>query len=113
MSEKATIQDLEAVFGVSEVKTTTARVMTLPSTLTRELVTKVVQEFPLEAILRDLGTVTARELADYIETLALRPADYAGLPDLGSLVSERIMRALGKDSEVFLEALTTHLRLRG
>lgn len=111
--KKTLIADLQEVFGVSEVATTTGFVMVRPSSISNELVAKVVREFPLEAVLKDLGVVAARELANYIEAMAMRPADYAGMPDLGIVVAERIMQALGKDSEAFTDALTAQLRNRG
>lgn len=107
------VRDLEAVFGVSEVKTSAAKVMTSPSSISKELVTKIMKEFPLDVVFRDLGVACARELANFIEAHALRPADYAELPELGEMLSERLMQELGKDPQAFTTALLDHLRLRG
>jgi hypothetical protein len=109
----STVRDLEAVFGVSEVKTSAAKVMTSPSSISKELVTKIMKEFPLDVVFRDLGVACARELANFIQAHALRPADYAELPDLGEMLSERLMQELGKDPQAFTVALIEHLRLRG
>ncbi len=111
--DEQVIRDLERVFDVSEIRTTTGQVMTSPSSISRDTVVKLVKEFPLDTVLRDLGVIAARELASFIEALALRPADYAGVEDIGSIVAERIMQALGRDSESFLGTFTAQLRTRG
>lgn len=111
--QKKAIKDLEAVFGLNEIKTTTGFVMVQPSSISHELVLKVVKEFPLDTIMKDLGVVVARELANYIEAMAMRPADYAEVEDLGTVVGDRIMQALGKDSQIFTDALRAQLRVRG
>lgn len=108
-----TLRDLAAVFGVTEVKTSAARVMNAPSTISKELVTKILKEFPLETVLHDLGIVVARELSNFVEAHALRPADYADLPNLGEVLSERLMQELGKDPDTFTQALVEYLKLRG
>jgi len=110
---RSVLQDLGEVFGIAEVKTTAARVMTSPSSVTKELVNKIAKEFPLEGVMRDFGLVVARELANFIEAHALRPADYADLPDLGEALSERLMQELGKNPDTFTQALAAQLRLRG
>ena len=107
------LKDLSDVFGVVEVKTTAAKVMTSPSSISKELVTKILSEFPLDNVLRDLGVIVARELANFIEAHALRPADYADLPDLGDVLSERVMQELGKSPEAFTTGLVAQLKLRG
>lgn len=104
------LKDLEAVFGES---VSSGAVMIAPSGITIDLVSELLGTFDLEPIMKDLGLVTARVLADKIESLALRPADYANLPDLATLISQRLMHELAKDDVTFAESLVTNLRLRG
>lgn len=103
--------DLRAVFG--EWGPSTGDVMIAPNTLAKEVVAKVVKSFPLDKVLYELGIIAARELANNIEALALRPADYANLPDLSETMSERLMQELGKDPDMFANAFLTELRNRG
>lgn len=114
------VEDLDQIFGsdkprrvLSELRPVTGDVLVSPSELSRRLVKKIVRELPLNNILQDLGAIVARELADFIDASALRPADYADLPDLGEVLSERVMQELGRDPDAFSEALRNQLRLRG
>jgi hypothetical protein len=92
----------------------TGTVLTKPSTISDEVVEKLVCELPLKQALKDLGAVAAREVANAIETVALRPADYADLPDLPEKLAERLVAALeGKGLECFVESFVEHLRNRG
>lgn len=102
-------EDLRSVFETLD----TGAVMAAPNTLTKQLVSKIVKEFSLDNVLRDLGVLTATELANSIESRALRPADYAELPDLAEMISERLMQELGRDLEIFNTAFLSQLRNRG
>jgi hypothetical protein len=102
------LADLRSVFeGIAGM------VMTSTDSISRELVTRIVKEFPLEETLRDLGVVAARELANHIESKGLRPAAYAELPNLSEIISERLMQELGKEPQVFTDAFLVQLRARG
>lgn len=104
------LKDLENVFGEAVAS---GRVMTTPSGLTIDLVKDILDKFDLAQIMKDLGLVVAREIADKIESVALRPADYADLPDLSAIVSQRLMHELAKDNETFANSLISNLRNRG
>lgn len=66
----------------------------------------------LDGVLRDLGTVAARALADDLEQKALKPSDYAAIGDLSAVVAARIAKTLLK-SEAFARAFTEQLLMRG
>lgn len=102
------LDGLKAVF-----ETNTAAVMIAPNKITKDVVAKIVKEFALDYVMRDFGTIAARELANQIETRGLRPADYADLADLAETMSERLMQELGKDPEAFNNAFISQLRIRG
>lgn len=111
--DRNSLDTLEEIFGLDEVKTTTSRVLTAPSGITNGLVTDMLGEFELKPIMRDLGFIVAREIADQIEAMALRPADYAQLPDLAITVAQRLMHALALDDETFATSLVDNLKMRG
>lgn len=104
------LKDLETVFGETIASGT---VMIAPSGITIDLVTELLNTFELQPIMKDLGLIAARVLADKIEAMTLRPADYADLPDLATLLSQRLMHELAKDDETFANSLISNLRLRG
>jgi hypothetical protein len=87
--------------------------MTSPNSLTKELVCRIVKEFSLDTVFRDLGILVATALANTIESRGLRPADYAELPDLADDLSERLMQELGRNPDTFALAFLTQLRNRG
>ncbi len=84
-----------------------------PNSITSRLVNAIVKEFSLDNVIRDLGVRAANELADNIQTRALRPADFAELPELAETLSERLMQELGKDPDAFNTAFLSQLRARG
>lgn len=102
------LTDLRSVFEQS-----TGTVLITPDSISKDLVSKIVKEFPLEAVIRDIGVVAARELANHIEAKGLRAAGYAELPNLSETMSERLMQELGKEPQVFTDAFLTQLRARG
>lgn len=105
------IEDLRTVF--SEWGLSTGEVMVRPDQLSKNVVAKLVSEFPLERVLYELGVIAARELANSIEALALRPADYVDLPDLAEDMSERLMQELGRSPDTFSNSFLAELRNRG
>jgi hypothetical protein len=102
------------VFGdpTNVVPAGTGAILTRPSKLDNEFASKVVDGLELDAVFRDLGAITAREIADDMEQRGLKPADFAALEGLPEKVSKRIAENLGR-SEVFKRALCDHLKLRG
>ena len=110
---KHVLEDLQDVFG-EWVLRSTGQVMNSPSTISGEIACSVASEMDLDRVVKDLGIVAARELADRLESHALRPADYAVLDDIGQIVAKRLVSALrGNFMEVFLKSFQTTLRGRG
>jgi hypothetical protein len=109
------LEYLRAVFPApkEENLTATAQVMNLPSGVTRELASQAIDQIDLDLILRDLGALVAREIANELDAMALRPADYAHLPDLPQLMARKVAKALSAVPEVFAAALIEQLKLRG
>lgn len=91
----------------------TAKVLTLPSGVTREVASQAIEALNLAPVLRDVGLMLAREISDELERMALRPADYADLPDMPQLVAARLGAELSKAPTEFVEALLEQMRLRG
>lgn len=90
----------------------TGAVLTRPSKLSLEVAQQSVKSMPLDQVYRDLGAVSARVLADELESRALRPADYAALPELPKVVAKRLVGYLLR-SEEFARAFSEHLAARG
>jgi hypothetical protein len=109
------LEQLRAVFPASKQEglTDTAAVMNLPSGVTRELAAQAIDQIDLNRIFRDLGALVAREIADELDAMALRPADYVDLPDLPKLMAGKVSKALASVPETFVVALIEQLKLRG
>lgn len=90
----------------------TGAVLTRPSKLDMELASKVISVIPIDRILRDLGVVAARELADEFERRGLKPSDYRNLEGVSQKIATMIAKSVTK-SEVFDRALREHLGMRG
>jgi hypothetical protein len=105
------LTQLESVFGEGVV---TGLSMIRPSPISKEQAAQAVKDFQLGPVLRDLGIVCAREIANELEGMGLRPADYLGMSDLVPTVIARLADALsGSPSEVFQHSFLATLRLRG
>lgn len=91
----------------------TARVLTSPSRLSKETAEKLCQELSLDVVMRDLGAVAARVIADSLEELGLRAADYADLESIPKTLAKRIADEVQKNPESFNKALVDQLALRG
>lgn len=111
----AAVEDLKTVFGdlQHEGFTTTSKVLTLPSGVTKDLATQAIEQLDTGPILRDIGVIVAREIADELQAMALRPADYIDLPDMPQLVAARIGSELAAAPPEFIQALLENLKLRG
>lgn len=86
--------------------------MTSPSSLDLDLVTMVAEEMDLSGVMRDLGTVVGRALADELEQRALKPSDYYQMPELSEKLANRIKNSVA-NSEEFAIAVAKILKLRG
>lgn len=107
-------RQLGEVFGgnMNVAPSGTAAVLTRPSTLSMEVADKAVRTMSLDRLYRDFGAVAGRTVADQLESMNLRPADYANLPDLPHTVAKRVVSYLLK-SEEFARALKKSLTARG
>ena len=91
----------------------TAQVLTLPSGVTKELAQQAIETVDLDPVLRDIGIIVAREIANELDAMALRPADYVGLPDMPQMVAARLAGELAAAPQVFVQALLQSLQSRG
>jgi hypothetical protein len=109
------VEDLRLVFGDPQVEgyTTTGKVMILPSGVTKDLASQAIEQIDLSIVMRDIGMILAREIANELERMALRPADYVDLPDMPQMVAARVAGELAAAPPEFLVALLDHIRLRG
>jgi hypothetical protein len=107
------MKELARVFGPVEAKTTTGNVLTLPSTATKDQASHAVGEMNLDAIMHDIGAITARHISDELGKLSLRASDYANLPDLDKIVATKLAKELGQVPESFSKSLLEYMKLRG
>lgn len=103
-------KDLQEIFGSQGFFSNTGSVMIAPSSITHQQASECVEKVNLSPLLRDLGLIMARELENELRTCGLRPADYAGLPNLPDILASRIAKALTKVPPEFANAFTDHLR---
>lgn len=115
MKKRTIKEDLAQVFGgnMTPVGTNTAVVLNTPSGLTKEQAMILVTQTPMGPVLRDLGAVVARELGNELLAHGMRPADFALLPDLPKVVTDRIMKELSEYPEEFSRALIQYLSMKG
>lgn len=109
------IEDLKSVFGdpTTEGLTTTSKVLILPSGVTKDLASQAIEQLDLGIVMRDIGIIMAREIADELIRMALRPADYIDLPEMPQMVAARVGAELSLAPPEFLEALIEGLKARG
>jgi len=107
-------QQLNEIFGgaMNVAPGGTGAVLTRPSKLSMDIAQQAVKEMPLDGIYRGLGSVAAEVLANELEMKALRPADYANLPDLPKVVAKRLVSYLLR-SEKFARSFSESLAARG
>lgn len=108
-------EELAAILGTptNEGYTTTSKVLTLPSGVTKELATQAIEQLDLTQVLKDIGAIVAREIANELEAMNLRPADYVALPDMPQMVASMVAGELASAPEEFVQALIEQLKLRG
>lgn len=95
-------------FGVD-----TGKVLVMPSGVTRDLAAQAIADIDTSPIMRDIGVIVARQIATELQQMALRPADYASLPDLPQMVAARLGAELATAPDVFVASLLEQLRLKG
>ena len=111
----STLDDLRKILQepLGEAYVSTGRVLTLPSGVTTEVAAQTIASMDLTQILKDIGSVAAMQIAQDLEAMALRPADYALLPNLAEMVAQRIAKELAKVPTEFTSALVERMKLRG
>ena len=113
MRDSSTAEILSEIFApVGAGPGGTATTLISPSSIDGDIVRMVADQVDLDGVLRDLGTIAARALADELEQKALKPSDYAAIGDLSVVLAARIVKALSK-SESFARAFTEQLLMRG
>jgi hypothetical protein len=98
---------------VTEAMTNTGTVMTLPSTITKDMAREIVDAIPLDEVIHDLAASAARSVGTQLQHRGLRPADYRELRDIPDVVVERIIDALAKKPEKFFDTFAEHLKMQG
>ena len=106
---------LKRVFwkSVTEAHVDSGRVMTLPSTLTRDTAKEIVDELPMDQLVNDLATFAAKAVGDLMQSRSLRPADYPDIKDIPDAVLEKLIEALAKKPEKFFAVFAEHLKMQG
>lgn len=108
-----TKQPLASKPDLQETWMATGQVLTLPSGVTKELAASAIESIDLEPIFRDVGGIVAREIADVLQTMNLRPADYVDLPDMPQMVAARLGAEISTAPPAFIRSLLEQLKLRG
>lgn len=108
-------KELEAIFGAmtETYSSDTARALSMPGGVTKEIAAQAVENLDLAPILRDIGLIVARQIATDLEAMALRPADYVDLPDMPQMVAARLGAELSTAPTDFVAALLEQLKSRG
>lgn len=114
MSQLPTKRVLDELRGVFGEDFGTAQVLATPSDNERALAAKLVEEgLDLDLLIRDLAILSAREVANVLESHAMRAADYVSVPEMWESVLARVGRVLKKNPEAFISAFQEHLQARG
>lgn len=113
LKSSVTPQPLAAKLDLKETWMTTGQILILPSGVTRELAANAIDALDLEPIFRDIGGIVAREIADVLQTMNLRPADYGDLPDMPQMVAARLGAEISTAPPAFIRSLLEQLKLRG
>lgn len=91
----------------------TGVVLTTPDAMSQREALAAAEGVKLNGVLRDMGTLAGRALADELEVEQLRPADYSEWHELSVRVRERLVQRLARGCREFDEALAMALRGRG
>lgn len=90
----------------------TASVLTSPNSINASIAKSVAEEVDMDQLAADAGIIAARILADAMEQRALKPSDYADLPEVSQMMVDRFVKLL-PTSESFQRAFHDALRMRG
>ena len=111
MERKATIAELKRL--ISELAPSTASAMVLPTSITNDLASKLVEQLPLNTVVCDLAVILAKEVGNVLQQKALRPSDYADLNELPHMLIERLIDELANKPAEFFDTFAQHLKLKG
>jgi len=106
------LEPLKRVFR-TEAATNTGTVLTLPSSLTKDLAKELVGALPLDTVIQGLAVIAAKELGTKLLAMSLRPSDYSQTPDLPDELIERLIEALAKKPDLFFKTFQDNLQLQG
>jgi hypothetical protein len=112
-ARKEALEDLSRVFGRPVVEVHTAVASVTPSSVSHAQARDVAKRCVLDGVLRDLGAIAARVVADELEASGLRAADYAQFDDVATIMQERIVKELQANPRKFSMALAEFLQMRG
>jgi len=104
---------MEQVRPLNEGPISTGVVLTTPDGVSRREALAAAEGFRLDGLMRDLGELAGRAVADELAAEQLRPADYADWPEVSARVRERLANRLAGGCALFDEALALALRSRG
>ena len=100
-------------FLKAEAATTTGNVLTLPSSLTKDMAKELADKLPVNNIIHDLAVIVAKELGNQLTAMSLRPTDYADIKDLPDLMIERLIEELAKKPDLFFKTFKDHISIQG
>lgn len=106
------LESLKRVFK-TEAATTTGNVLTLPSSLTKDMAKGLVDKLPVENIVHGVAVMLAKEVGNQLTAMSLRPADYMDLKDLPDSLVERLIEELAKKPDLFFNTFKEHLQIQG
>lgn len=109
------LEELKHVFSpkVFQEAFATALVLNSPTTLTKDMAKDLAGRLNISPVMYRIGTLAAEALADGLESLGLRPADYVQLDEISSVIAGRLSKELKANPEVFMKAFVAQLGLRG
>lgn len=106
--------ELRHALGLQEGPVDTGTVLTTPSSVTKAQAVHSAKNCALRGVLRDIGAVAVRELANELGVAGLRPADYSEHEEVARVLKDRVLRALTDDTDgEFARSVREHLRMRG
>ena len=125
MPTRSVTEDLKVVFAaylgeqaagaraLPEHLQVAGRVMIMPSRMTTDQAETLVSKMSLAPVMRDVASVAAREVTNVLLLHGLRPADYADLPELPTMVAKKLVDTLNGVPEEFSNTLADTIRMLG
>jgi len=83
-----------------------------PTSIDASIARAVAEQCDIDQLAAQAGILAARVLADALEQRALRPSDYADMPEVVEMMNARLVQTLPK-SDAFKKAFYDALRMRG